>query len=305
MKIFVKNNSFSAKKSAFSLIEISIVLLIIGIIIAGVTQGSIMIQKYRLSTARSMTQSSPVNSISDLVFWFEPTLIESFGDDNIEDGDPVQLWRDINPQSTVKYDASSDSVSASPTYQTNCISSLPCLSFDGNNDELTTATNNALGVHEFTLFMITRLDLNDIDTSQYLIKQASNSASDGSLYIYINSSSSLIYPTASYGNYSSTTLTDSFQLTEDVKNYMIHFYESSEESITMNINKSQAVNITTNLQADGERSIEGFIIGGGANTYELAGKISEIIFFDRNLKATEVTAVENYLMQKWKIKSDL
>jgi len=52
---------------AFSLIELSIVILVIGVLIAGVSQGGKMITKFRISAAASLTNSSPVHSIKNLV----------------------------------------------------------------------------------------------------------------------------------------------------------------------------------------------------------------------------------------------
>ena len=43
---------------AFSLIELSIVVLIIGILIAGITQGSRLVRQSRLVVARSLTQNA-------------------------------------------------------------------------------------------------------------------------------------------------------------------------------------------------------------------------------------------------------
>jgi prepilin-type N-terminal cleavage/methylation domain-containing protein len=60
-------NKKSLPAKAFSLIELSIAVLIIGIIIAGITQSSSLIQKMALSSARSLTSSSPVASMRDLV----------------------------------------------------------------------------------------------------------------------------------------------------------------------------------------------------------------------------------------------
>ena len=51
---------------AFSLIELSIVILIIGILVAGVTQSSRLIKQMRLAMIKSMTLNSPVSSIKDL-----------------------------------------------------------------------------------------------------------------------------------------------------------------------------------------------------------------------------------------------
>ena len=64
---------------AFSLIELSIVILIIGILVAGVTQSSRLIREFKLTTAKNLTRNSPVSSIKGLYFWFETTSESSFG----------------------------------------------------------------------------------------------------------------------------------------------------------------------------------------------------------------------------------
>jgi len=69
--ILQKKQQKSLKKNkisqAFSLIELSIVILIIGILVAGVTQSSRLVTQFRLLSARNMTQSSPVPTIKDLL----------------------------------------------------------------------------------------------------------------------------------------------------------------------------------------------------------------------------------------------
>ncbi|MBU6338893.1 MAG: prepilin-type N-terminal cleavage/methylation domain-containing protein [Rickettsiales bacterium] len=59
----MKKNTYKA----FSLIELSIVILVIGILFAGVMQGRSLIQKSRLKTAQSLTKSSPVSGIYGLL----------------------------------------------------------------------------------------------------------------------------------------------------------------------------------------------------------------------------------------------
>ena len=92
-------------KKAFSLIELSIVILIIGILVAGVTQSSRLIREFRVSTAESLTQSSPVASIKGLTFWLETSLDASFLPNEAEDGMVITQWNDINPQTTTKSNA--------------------------------------------------------------------------------------------------------------------------------------------------------------------------------------------------------
>ena len=66
------------KKNAFSLIELSIVILIIGILVAGVTQSSRLVRQFTLNSARNITQGSPVYSILGLLTWVETTMASSY-----------------------------------------------------------------------------------------------------------------------------------------------------------------------------------------------------------------------------------
>ncbi|MFM7620245.1 MAG: prepilin-type N-terminal cleavage/methylation domain-containing protein [Alphaproteobacteria bacterium] len=121
-------------KKAFSLIELSIVILIIGILVAGVTQSSRLVKQIRLASIKSLTLSSPVSSIKDLAVWLESTMDSSFNDSEKTNGSSVTTWFDINPQSTSKNNATSPSASENPIYLENGINGLPALSSDGTND---------------------------------------------------------------------------------------------------------------------------------------------------------------------------
>lgn len=52
-------------KAAFSLIELSIIILIIGILVAGVTQSSRLVNEMRLATVRNINQNSPIHNINN------------------------------------------------------------------------------------------------------------------------------------------------------------------------------------------------------------------------------------------------
>ena len=109
-------------KKAFSLIELSIVILIIGIIVAGVTQSSRLVRQFKLSSARTLTQSSPVASIKDLGAWFETTSTDSIKDSEADDSAAlttpsyVTTWRDINPTSSIKRNATYVASSGASNY---------------------------------------------------------------------------------------------------------------------------------------------------------------------------------------------
>jgi prepilin-type N-terminal cleavage/methylation domain-containing protein len=63
-------------KKAFTLLEISVVLILVGLLIVGVVGGQVLIQKAQLAKAKSLTSSSPMIMIEDLNLWMETTLDE-------------------------------------------------------------------------------------------------------------------------------------------------------------------------------------------------------------------------------------
>ena len=67
---FPNNANF---KTAFSLVEISVVVLVIGILIVGLVQGKDMLSDMRINSARTYTDKSPVPSIENLALWLETT----------------------------------------------------------------------------------------------------------------------------------------------------------------------------------------------------------------------------------------
>jgi prepilin-type N-terminal cleavage/methylation domain-containing protein len=128
------------KNKAFSLVELSVVILIIGILIAGITQSGRLIRQIKLSTARSVTSSSDVASIRDVTGWFEATTEGSFKDSNgntdIENNANLSEWRDINPQKS-KGDKPTLTILGSsgtePKYISSGINGIPSVYFDGGD----------------------------------------------------------------------------------------------------------------------------------------------------------------------------
>jgi prepilin-type N-terminal cleavage/methylation domain-containing protein len=98
----MKNLNKNSKK-AFSLVEISIVILIIGLLIAGISKAGDMIFDVGLKSASSLTKGAKVGRMSGLALWLETTSNESILEKERYDGTTVSVWRDINPQSSSKF----------------------------------------------------------------------------------------------------------------------------------------------------------------------------------------------------------
>ncbi len=114
-------NKKTVQKTAFSLFEISLVILIVSVIIAGVTQTNNMIAKSRLASAQVLTQNSIVNNLDNILAWYETSLDSSFISSEIGNGNAISTWYDNNPKAINKNNATQSTASLKPTYVTNAI----------------------------------------------------------------------------------------------------------------------------------------------------------------------------------------
>ena len=125
----------------FSLIELSIVILIIGILVAGVTQSSRLINQMRLVSTRSITQGSGITSIQGLVAWWDCCDEKTFLENEASNNSLISTWNDLNPTSTSKINLNQNIATSQPTYISSSINNLPSLRFDGSDRFI---TNNFL-----------------------------------------------------------------------------------------------------------------------------------------------------------------
>ena len=71
LNLFKTIQRFRKNRKGFSLIEISVVILIIGVLIAGISQASDMIDEAALKGARTASKGSRVGRVRDLVLWLD------------------------------------------------------------------------------------------------------------------------------------------------------------------------------------------------------------------------------------------
>ncbi len=88
-------NTYHSK--AFSLIELSIVILIIGLLFAGIVKGQQLFKKTKLATIEKFVKESPVKIMPGLSVCLETTMEGSI-DSNLVDLDHVSTWFDKKPQ---------------------------------------------------------------------------------------------------------------------------------------------------------------------------------------------------------------
>lgn len=286
---------------AFSLIELSIVILIIGVLVAGVSQGLNLVRRAKLSSARQLTQSSVVSSIRGLSLWFETTVNDSsFLISEASDGSQVSTWFDINNQSGSVNNATQNNATNRPIYLESAINGLPALNFNGTSHHLSLTTPSAFiepGSSAMTTF--------------FVASAARNSTSHG-VVLRVEGQSSVSIGLGFAGSavrcgryYSSGTSTGSWTPT----NAPNVSFESAAICVSR-YNGSQIQGWTNGSSLDNVNTMTGFLsrplgavnIGGIANNEYLRGNIGEIIVFNRALSQEDIDEVESYLAKKWGIK---
>ena len=279
-------------KKAFSLIELSIVMIIIGLIISGIIGGQNLIALSRLSSAQTLTNSSPVNSTEDLVLWIETTSKSSFDKSDRVDNAVVSDWYDINPQSTSKHHLRQTTSGREPLYIKNGINNLPSIRFAGTNDSLVdTGKESDLDIATPTMFLVSS------GSGTYTAKnQSPNSNSARKLQTTQNAF-------ISGANGSDVSFTYPSGATKTDVHIRVLVSKSNTDHI-MYIDGTQK--ITSSIMYHDQFNDAAFRIGSAfTDTAEnLTGDIGEVIIFNRALSTFEVEQIMNYLSKKWKIDLD-
>lgn len=288
------------KKQAFSLIELSIVILIIGILVAGVTQSSRLVTEFRLNSARTLTQSAPVTSIKDLVLWLEPTMegaiTSATNGANPENGDAVSAWNDYNPQAIRKNTLIQATSGNRPTYTTNVIGGLPALFFNNGNYLESTTAPIALGGLQYTYFVVWQSS-NSTGVQVIFHQRATSSCAGDRLGIF-TSGANLSTWACGTGDWLVGTHTVNspnatvFRLNNNLA--------SNNGTIYLNGVKT-GPSTRTGYTTLGASAIALGWSGDSSPTYYFRGYVSELIIFERALKDAEIDDIRAYLSKKYKI----
>jgi prepilin-type N-terminal cleavage/methylation domain-containing protein len=280
----IKKPKLFKKNQAFSLIELSIVILIIGILVAGVTQSSRLIKEFKNQTLRQLINNSPVNSIADLALWLESTQISSFVEVEAQDGGTINQWFDINRFTITK--ATAIAVNNKAIYRESGINNLPALYFNGGGwfDINFSVTNK----NSKTLFVVVMTQ--NTNQRNYLFDNGTCTQ----LCFIIESNSS----TAGHMHAGASNLQGSFQIKKPYIVTLIYngnnsfFRNNGVQNITANAGNNPMLNVVRL-----GNSCQPFVYSEG-----FIGHIGEFIIFDRVLKVDEYLDVEKYLSTKWGIK---
>lgn len=298
----MKSISHKKIKKAFSLIELSIVILIIGILVAGVTSSSRLISRMRLITAQSLTRSSDVNTIRDISFWVETSLDQaltnSAGTFDMENSQAISSWNGINPQSSFKINVTQSNTARQPTYRTDGINGIPSVNFNGSQILENTA-NMPIPVGDKNYAYVVVWRANSVTAGGQMLVSQGIPGSNGSRL------SSIMIATNNYGF--AGDMNDFYSPAVQANTPYVTIMNVNNNLATGNIiiytNSNTAISGTT---GGGSASLNvggvAFAVGGRLYEQFFGGLISEVIVFDRNLNSEEIVSINRYLGKKYNIK---
>ena len=297
----------SKNLKAYSLIEMSVVILILGFVIAGVIKGNDMIYEFRLQTARSLTANAPLQRMEGLTVWLETTSEKSFdktADATSTTKNKVDAWYDLNPQRPNKMDFVQPTSSLQPALVNDSkMNNLPVLLFDGIDDNIYRL--NVLGSDftqrdQITVFFVQKYSpLQPSMLFTWIPASTGQRMTHHSQWVNGDTYWDFSDAGGAGGRINISTAgkyTDMGNITTLIRK------PSGVGNIKMNGHKLFSTDAAQTGILDVTASSTFYIGAQVANANAFNGTLGEVIIFNRALKEGEVEAVEKYLSQKWGIK---
>jgi len=278
------------------------VVLIIGILIAGISQGIGLYNDTKISNARSLTRGAPIPRIANLELWLETSLTESFLRNETTNNTPVTSWLDINPSSTFKKNAQViNSENSTPRYIANGINNLPSLEFGYNSTFHKLSIPNLSAGNNASFVFVIQPHTNNVqglfsssELAYVFRNNCDASCTNGAFSLWNNT------------NNSSIAQVD-INLTP-FKDYIVYveiFNNGTNRGLRIFVNGALVGSDTEN--AVNNVSWQNPYIGTIHYNYApfrrpFNGKLGEFIVYSRTLSDKERQSIEEYLKNKWSIK---
>jgi prepilin-type N-terminal cleavage/methylation domain-containing protein len=277
-------------KTAFSLIELSIVILIVGILVAGVVQTSRLVTRMRILNAQTVTRSSEIYLIKGLSVWIETVSEKSFDVSESSDGAKISKWNDINPISATANNYSQSNDANKPNYVENFSNGLPGVYFNRlEGDSLQGLINSSLSIAGISCFFVYNSTGTPIGGS---IVSIADNATPTQNSMYIQSGGTDVYQF-------DYIFTPDFKLTTNSTRIMSNIVNLSGVG---QIYENGFLKVTGNINANVFYPNPILIIGKRVDNIYFNGNIGELIIFNQILKDEDRKLVEKYLGKKWGIK---
>ena len=327
-------NLFSIKKfarKAYSMIEMSLLILIMGILFGGAYQGFNIYYETHLASARTLTQNSIVSRVKNLGFWYEATHEDSLEKIENHEGKNISMWLDRNGQQLIKnnaygaqntlkekfnYDPNNIFDNSGPIYYANGIGGLPSLNFKNTNSSskfLVIDPGFKYSKEDITIFAVVRFKNftnNAVIFDRVCLKNSGGATYDETLAVdsckpFISARVNVLgYPNLLIQSGEESSLKSTSNTSFSLKNgapYILTFERIFNQSISL----YQNGNLVSSTPEDlGEINFPPIKIGRGATDRNVDSDfdLSEFIMIYGKLKQENKMEIESYLSKKYSIK---
>lgn len=317
---------FCKKNKAFSLVELSVVIVIVMIMIAGLIQSSRIIGSMRIATARNVTQSSAMPWINYIVTWYDATAADAFLESETDDGDKISRWNGAEVRYTDRINLNQIDDTKKPIYTSNGMYGLPSIKFDGDDDYLISENleQSILTYRSASVFIVFEPKTVTANDKRSILYQPAECGREFDVGYNFNSKGNFGIASSS-GTCGSTNATatgiDFVVQNEKIVASLIIYQSPMTKGQTANIKAFRngylenvyAVNDGYNsaLIESSKKYSDGSnrIYLGARKTSDIAvptsffnGLLGEMIVFNRSLNNEDRKEIEKYLGKKWGIK---
>ncbi len=315
------------KNKAFSLVEISVVIVIVMIMIAGLIQSSRVIKSMRLTTARSVTQSSAMPWINYIVTWYDATAADAFIDSETDDADLISRWNGAEIRYSDRINLIQVDETKKPTLVSNGMYGLPSVKFDGVDDfmESENPEQSILTYRSATVFVVLEPKTVASTEKRSILYQGSECGREfdlGYSFDNVKGNFGLASSSQNCGSTNATTTSFDYVVQNEKMISSIVIYQSPMISGTtdnikifrngylQNISKINTGYNSPIIESSKKYSdiSNPIFIGAkkmtnGANPNSFFnGMLGEMIVFNRSLNNEDRKEIEKYLGKKWGIK---
>lgn len=298
------------QRFGFTLLELSMVIVIVSILIIAVSSGSRALNRSRVISAQSLNKSSPVLSTSNLIAWYETTSENSFKDADIS-STQINTWYNLNPSlSVAANNALAPNTNCAPIYTKTAINGLPALFFNGTdtttaNRDYLTFDGTALANNDYTVIVVEERTGGNTDRTRFFVSGFDSVTSPDTLnnrvlmlgYDYVSSTDLIIF-----GQNSNDYQYNIEDFSVPVPRiHVFRFSSTIGKKYRLNGQDKTLVDQGGAVPTQGLISYRNAQIGRYSNSTNYLGYIGEIIIFNKYVNDDETQEIERYLNKKWRV----
>lgn len=281
----------SDRKNGFSLLELSIVLIIASIIIAVGFSAGVFVKRAKLNRTLGLTLSSPVNDIGGLSLWLEGNRSDAF---ELDGSDNISIWYDFSGGSN-NYFQNNSTKRAIVEYD---VKGFNGVRFDaGDFLEL----GKSINCDSCTAFFVFKFDKETFNNNSFIFYNGNAVADGWGLYVDGISTSADYMNSFNIKNGGGLSKVSNEADTSRSDINIVTYIRDSRSSSTIVRRNRQDLIISNETAVPNVPSYISYIgSDDGAGNY-FSGEIFEIIIYSRPLRTNDYNRVENYLMEKYRL----